>query len=286
MQACFPELSGPWLLGSQVAPRSGVWKGTGRVPGQASQWRGNGVRAGGHQQACLSVWCAHKLCPLQAGLLKREDERAPPGQFQQLAEEEASLAETGHSSCPVLGCSRGTSRASGTRLAGQPAVASALPFRHAWLSSCSFSPKTGQVFYRIGEFLGGPAWRSTEGRPILEPPGGGVGALSGLSSGPLPLAASAVMPGHGSFAALEEPGLPPKRQHACRQQPLPCCLQRGTAACTAATDVHHPDHLEVSPGAHDIWTGSLPRPGWQLDCHMSSLPYWGAAFLCHCISWQ
>lgn len=74
------------------------------------------------------------------------------------------------------------------------------------------------------------------------------------------MAASALMPRHRSFAALEAPGLPPKHQHACREQPLSCCLQRGTAACPAATDVHHPDHLEVSPRARALaqcWTLGL-----------------------------
>lgn len=73
-----------------------------------------------------------------------------------------------------------------------------------------------------------------------------------LSSRPLHLAASALMPRHRSFAALEVPGLLPKCQHACGEQPLSCCLQRGTAACPAATDVHHPDHPEVSPRAHAL----------------------------------
>lgn len=124
-----------------------------------------------------------------------------------------------------------------------------VPGRPARSEHCSAFPPTLQLLL-APERLGGSSaglGNSLEGLYGSRLRGGGH-----LSSHPLHLAANALMPGHHSFAALEAPGLLPKCQHACGEQPLSCCLQRGTAACPTATNIHHPDHPEVSPRARAL----------------------------------
>ncbi|XP_042293825.1 inactive rhomboid protein 1 isoform X3 [Sceloporus undulatus] len=70
------------------------------------------------------------------------------------------------------------------------------------------------------------------------------------------------------LAAPQAPGLPPERQHACREHLPPVSPPRGPPAGAPAPDLHHPDHPELSllcgRQVHFERTQTLPIHGHQV----------------------